>query len=87
MKDELKPGQKFPTPTPGLGDRVFYESLLRQRPESVMAQDWYETRNTFIDEKQHFLALVWSHFPVCCHTFHLVFFFFFFFCWFLIFFQ
>lgn len=36
----LKPGQKHPTPTPGFGDRVFYESLLKQRPESEMAQDW-----------------------------------------------
>ena len=45
MADEtegLKPGQKFPTPTPGFGDRVFYETLLRQRPDSVMAQEWYE---------------------------------------------
>mmetsp|Transcript_7450 Transcript_7450/g.21812 ORF Transcript_7450/g.21812 Transcript_7450/m.21812 type:complete len:109 (-) Transcript_7450:173-499(-) len=38
--EELKPGQKFPTPTPGVGDRVFYESLLKQRPDSVMAQEW-----------------------------------------------
>lgn len=38
----LKPGQKFPTPTPGFGDRVFYETLLRQRPNSAMAQEWYE---------------------------------------------
>eukprot|EP00594_Rhizosolenia_setigera_P016963 CAMPEP_0178953798 /NCGR_PEP_ID=MMETSP0789-20121207/8621_1 /TAXON_ID=3005 /ORGANISM="Rhizosolenia setigera, Strain CCMP 1694" /LENGTH=123 /DNA_ID=CAMNT_0020635101 /DNA_START=190 /DNA_END=561 /DNA_ORIENTATION=- len=37
---ELKPGQKFPTPTPGFGDRVFYETLLRQRPDSIMAQEW-----------------------------------------------
>jgi len=37
---QLKPGQKFPTPTPGFGDRVFYETLLRQRPSSVMAQEW-----------------------------------------------
>jgi hypothetical protein len=36
----LKPGQKFPTPTPGFGDRVFYETLLRQRPDSAMAQEW-----------------------------------------------
>lgn len=36
----LKPGQKYPTPTPGFGDRVFYESLLKQRPDSEMAQDW-----------------------------------------------
>lgn len=41
MAEELKPGQKHPTPTPGFGDRVFYETLLRQRPESVMAQEWY----------------------------------------------
>jgi hypothetical protein len=33
-------GQKFPTPTPGFGDRVFYETLLRQRPDSIMAQEW-----------------------------------------------
>jgi hypothetical protein len=37
---KLKPGQKYPTPTPGFGDRVFYESLLRQRQDSEMAQDW-----------------------------------------------
>ena len=43
MTDELKPGQKFPTPTPGMGDRVFYETLLRQRPTSEMAQEWYES--------------------------------------------
>ncbi|EED87161.1 predicted protein [Thalassiosira pseudonana CCMP1335] len=36
----LKTGQKFPTPTPGNGDRVFYETLLRQRPDSEMAQEW-----------------------------------------------
>ena len=39
-KEELKPGQKYPTPTPGFGDRVFYETLLRQRPDSVLAQEW-----------------------------------------------
>ncbi|GKY95094.1 hypothetical protein MPSEU_000473400 [Mayamaea pseudoterrestris] len=36
----LLPGQKHPTPTPGFGDRVFYETLLRQRPDSAMAQQW-----------------------------------------------
>uniref|UniRef100_A0A7S2U999 Uncharacterized protein n=1 Tax=Attheya septentrionalis TaxID=420275 RepID=A0A7S2U999_9STRA len=40
MAEELKPGQKYPTPTPGFGDRVFYETLYRQRPESIMAQEW-----------------------------------------------
>jgi hypothetical protein len=34
-------GQRFSAPTPGYGDRVFYETLLRQRPESAMAQEWY----------------------------------------------
>eukprot|EP00545_Synedropsis_sp_CCMP1620_P001691 CAMPEP_0119007374 /NCGR_PEP_ID=MMETSP1176-20130426/2971_1 /TAXON_ID=265551 /ORGANISM="Synedropsis recta cf, Strain CCMP1620" /LENGTH=110 /DNA_ID=CAMNT_0006959505 /DNA_START=12 /DNA_END=344 /DNA_ORIENTATION=- len=37
---DLKPGQKFPTPTPGFGDRVFYETLYRQKPNSAMAQEW-----------------------------------------------
>uniref|UniRef100_A0A7S2PPK8 Uncharacterized protein n=1 Tax=Leptocylindrus danicus TaxID=163516 RepID=A0A7S2PPK8_9STRA len=35
-----KPGQKYPTPTAGAGDRVFYETLFRQRPSSKMAQEW-----------------------------------------------
>ncbi|KAK1931828.1 hypothetical protein P3T76_012760 [Phytophthora citrophthora] len=35
-----KPGQKHPTPSPGFADRVFYESLLQQRPDSYMAQKW-----------------------------------------------
>lgn len=73
---DFKPGQKFPTPSPGNGgasiihlnvkaaaeaaaadlnnnvyewvryvgvvnsDRVFYETLLQQRPDSEMAQEW-----------------------------------------------
>ena len=37
---DLKPGQKYPTPTKGFGDRVFYETLLRQNPASTMAQEW-----------------------------------------------
>jgi hypothetical protein len=40
VMSDLKPGQKFATPTPGFGDRVFYETLYRQRPDSVMAQEW-----------------------------------------------
>ena len=39
-KSTFKIGQKFPTPSPGNGDRVFYETLYRQKPESEMAQDW-----------------------------------------------
>ena len=41
-------GQKFPTPTPGFGDRVFYETLLRQRPDSAMAQEWYVSWFSFL---------------------------------------
>lgn len=40
LGDDAKPGQKYPTPSPGNGDRVFYETLLAQRPDSEMAQDF-----------------------------------------------
>jgi len=40
MDDELKPGQKYPTPTPGEGTRVYYESLFHQKPESELAQEY-----------------------------------------------
>lgn len=40
MSTDLKPGQKYPTPTRGFGDRVFYETLLKQNPSSAMAQEW-----------------------------------------------
>ena len=36
----FKPGQRYPTPAPGAGDRVFYESLYNQRPSSFMALQW-----------------------------------------------
>ena len=45
-QDSFKPGQKFPTPSPGSGDRVFYDTLLRQRPDSDMAQEWCVTHGT-----------------------------------------
>ena len=38
--DNFKPGQKYMTPSPGDGARVFYETLLEQRPDSQMARDW-----------------------------------------------
>ncbi|OQR99960.1 hypothetical protein ACHHYP_03772 [Achlya hypogyna] len=40
LEANRKPGQKHPTPSPGFADRVFYESLLRQRPDSKMAKKW-----------------------------------------------
>lgn len=38
--DDFKIGQKYPTPAPGNGDRVFYETLYKQKPSSEMAQEW-----------------------------------------------
>ena len=35
-----KPGQKHPTPSPGSGSRVFYETLLAEKPEFMMALQW-----------------------------------------------
>ena len=37
---DFEAGQKYATPAPANGDRVFYETLLEQRPDSEMAQDW-----------------------------------------------
>ena len=56
-EQNLKPGQKFPTPTPGNGDRVFYETLFRQRPDSEMAQDWWGSYNA--------LFLIWRCLLFC----------------------
>ena len=44
-----KPGQKFPTPSPGSGDRVFYESLLQEKPESEMALLWCVEHGTALE--------------------------------------
>lgn len=35
-----KPGQILPTPSPGSADRVFYSTLLQEKPESEMALEW-----------------------------------------------
>ncbi|CAM9508750.1 unnamed protein product [Ectocarpus sp. 12 AP-2014] len=40
LKEKRKAGQKHATPPPGQADRCFYETLLKQKPESHMAQDW-----------------------------------------------
>ncbi len=53
MSDEAtkqKIGQKHPTPTPGNGDRVFYETLYNQRPDSEMAQEWCVAYGVLSDE-------------------------------------
>eukprot|EP01138_Halocafeteria_seosinensis_P002826 gb/GECG01002887.1/.p1 GENE.gb/GECG01002887.1/~~gb/GECG01002887.1/.p1 ORF type:complete len:186 (+),score=44.89 gb/GECG01002887.1/:1-558(+) len=35
-----KAGQKYPTPSPGAGERVFYETLLKEKPECDIALVW-----------------------------------------------
>jgi hypothetical protein len=47
----FKTGQRYPTPSPGSGDRVFYETLLTQKASSEMAQDWCVAYGV-LDEKQ-----------------------------------
>ena len=32
-REFTKPGQKFATPSPGAGDRVFYTTLLAEKPD------------------------------------------------------
>ena len=40
LEDLVFPGQKHPTPTLGDPTRAFYESLLEQKPDSLMALKW-----------------------------------------------
>ena len=40
LEDFILPGQKFSTPPAGDATRAFYESLLEQRPDSVMAKKY-----------------------------------------------
>ncbi|KAK8805606.1 hypothetical protein WA158_002262 [Blastocystis sp. Blastoise] len=46
-----KMGQTRPTPSPGQGDRVFYESLNQQNPDSFMALKWCVEHGIF-EEKE-----------------------------------
>ncbi len=46
-----KPGQRYSTPAPGNGERVFYESLFEQKPDSEMAQE-YVVAYGILDDKQ-----------------------------------
>ena len=39
-EEDRRPGQKYPSPSPGEGMRVFYESLLIQRNDSKIALKW-----------------------------------------------
>ena len=48
---KYKPGQKHPIPSPGTADRVFYETLHAQRPDSRMALEWCVQNGVFPVEK------------------------------------
>ena len=40
FEELILPGQKFATPPAGDATRAFYESLLEQRPDSLMAKKY-----------------------------------------------
>ena len=40
LEEFILPGQKFSTPPAGDATRAFYESLLEQRPDSMMAKKY-----------------------------------------------
>ena len=46
-----KAHQTSPTPSPGAGDRVFYESLFRELPSSDMALIWCIEHGVFLPEE------------------------------------
>jgi hypothetical protein len=47
-----KPGQRLPTPSPGSGDRVFYESLFKEKGTgSPMALIWMIENGCFAEEE------------------------------------
>lgn len=46
-----KPHQSHPTPSPGSGDRVFYESLYREDPSNEMALLWCIEHGVFLPEE------------------------------------
>ena len=54
QKDEMKsrkPGQKYATPEETDSLRIFYTSLLKQRPNSEMALKWCLERGVLTEKK------------------------------------
>ena len=51
-KEFYKPGQKFTMPEEGDSTRVFYESLLEEKPDSVMAEKWLMENGCLTDVRQ-----------------------------------
>jgi hypothetical protein len=40
LDELLLPGQKYPTPPQGDALRAYYESMLEQKPNSILALKW-----------------------------------------------
>jgi hypothetical protein len=53
---QFKPHQNVATPSPGAGDRVFYESLYRENPASAMALIWCIEHGVFLPEEHNRLV-------------------------------
>ena len=45
-----KKGQRYPTESPGSGDYVFYDTLYKENPDSVMALVWCIEHGVFSNE-------------------------------------
>ena len=46
-----KKGQRYPSESPGSGDYVFYDTLYKENPESVMALVWCIEHGLFSKEE------------------------------------
>ena len=44
-------GQRYPTPSPGAGPRVFYESCFKENPKSNMSLVWLIEHGVFSAEE------------------------------------
>ena len=49
VRHYTKLGQTLPTPSPGSADRVFYETLLKEKPKSEMALEWCVKHGTALE--------------------------------------
>ena len=46
-----KKGQRYPSESPGSGDYVFYDTLYKENPESIMALVWCIEHGVFSQEE------------------------------------
>ena len=61
-EDFILPGQKFSTPPAGDATRAFYESLLEQRPDSIMAKKYCVDYGCLDNDKaKEFIKILENH--------------------------